>query len=129
MTAGSRRSATTTPRHAKPRSRRYVPACWGRRSPRSSWGTEMPPFEDEDALLHSVALQNAQTILQARQQGERALLRAKEALEARTEELARSLALMQATLESTTDAILATDERGRVTCYNANLVQMWELPA
>ncbi|MGZ8156199.1 MAG: hypothetical protein ACXWUK_12945 [Burkholderiales bacterium] len=37
--------------------------------------------EDEDARLRSVALQNAQTILLARQRAEQELIRAKEALE------------------------------------------------
>ena len=44
--------------------------------------------DDEDELLRSVALQNANSILAARQRAERALLEAKEALEARTRELA-----------------------------------------
>jgi signal transduction histidine kinase len=88
----------------------------------------MPTHDDEESLLHSVALQNAQSILQARQRAEQELLRAKEALEAKTEELARSLSMMHATLESTTDAILATDEGRRVTCYNENFVEMWRVP-
>ena len=88
----------------------------------------MATHDDEDALLHSVALQNAQSILLARQRAEEELVRAKEALEARTEELARSLSMMQATLESTTDGILASDDQGRITCFNENFVQMWRMP-
>ena len=83
--------------------------------------------DDDDALLHSVALQNAQSILLARQRAEEELVRAKEALEARTEELARSLSMMQATLESTTDGILASDDQGRITCFNENFVRMWRM--
>ncbi|HWK88884.1 MAG TPA: hypothetical protein VNP72_02790, partial [Longimicrobium sp.] len=75
--------------------------------------------DDEEVLLHSVALQNATSILLARQRAEQELVRAKEALEARTEELARSLSMMQATLESTTDGIVATDEGGGITCFNS----------
>jgi PAS domain S-box-containing protein len=70
--------------------------------------------ESEDALLRSVALQNAQSILQARQRAERAL--------------AESLAMMRATLESATDAIVAVDAAGRVTAWNERFVQMWRLP-
>ncbi|HJT45585.1 MAG TPA: hypothetical protein VJ721_04860, partial [Chthoniobacterales bacterium] len=42
------------------------------------------------------------------------LLRAKEALERKTIELALSLSMMQATLDSTTDAIVVTDMKGNV---------------
>ena len=57
--------------------------------------------DEEEQLLRSVALQNAKSILLARQRAEQELLRAKEALERKTQELAHSLALMRATLEST----------------------------
>jgi len=83
---------------------------------------------DEEELLRSVALQNAKSILRARQHGEQELIRAKEALERRTEELARSLAMMRATLESTTDGILVTDGVGKVTGFNEKFVKMWQVP-
>ncbi len=85
--------------------------------------------DDEEPLLRSVALQNASSILAARQRAEQELLRAKQALEAKTAELAQSLSMMRATLESTTDGILVTDESGNVTGYNARYTQMWHLPA
>ncbi len=78
----------------------------------------MAANDDEEELLRSVALQNAQSILLARQRAEEELVRAKEALERKTQELARSLAMMRATLESTTDGILVTDARGQVTDFN-----------
>ena len=78
--------------------------------------------EREEKMLRSVALQNAQSILLARQ-------RAEQALERKTEELAHSLAMMRATLESTTDAILVTDEVGRVTGFNRKYVEMWRVPS
>jgi PAS domain S-box-containing protein len=56
------------------------------------------------------------------------LRRTKEALDRRTEELARSQALMRATLESATDAILVTDARGSVLDYNQRFLQMWHIP-
>jgi PAS domain S-box-containing protein len=84
--------------------------------------------ENEEKLLRSVALQNAQSILRARQRAEQELVQAKEALELRTEELAHSLAMMRATLESTTDGILVTDDAGKVTGFNGKFVQMWRIP-
>jgi PAS domain S-box-containing protein len=47
----------------------------------------MPADEEEEKLLRSVALQNAKSILLARQRAERELLQSKEALERKTEEL------------------------------------------
>jgi PAS domain S-box-containing protein len=82
---------------------------------------------DEEGLLRSVALQNAQSILLARQRAESELVRAKEDLERKTRELDRSLAMMRATLESTTDGILVTDGTGKVTSFNARFVEMWRL--
>src|SRR5687767_4937750 len=85
--------------------------------------------EDEEKLLRSVALQNANSILLARQRADEELVRAKEALELRTEELARSLAMMRATLESTTDGVLVTDGGGNVTSFNGRYMNMWRIPA
>ena len=85
----------------------------------------MAPHDDEEELLRSVALQNAQSILLARQRAEEELVQAKEALERKTEELATSLAMMRATLESTTDGILVTDGAGKVTGFNDRFVEMW----
>jgi PAS domain S-box-containing protein len=84
--------------------------------------------EDEEELLRSVALQNARSILLARQRAEEELIRAKEALELRTGELAHFLALMRATLESTTDGILVTDGSGEVTGFNEKFGEMWRVP-
>jgi PAS domain S-box-containing protein len=57
----------------------------------------MPDDQDKDLQLRSVALQNAQSILAARERAERELTAAKEALEIKTDELAVSLALLQGT--------------------------------
>jgi len=56
------------------------------------------------------------------------LLRANEALEARTRELADALSVMKATLESTADGILVTDRAGRVTTFNQKFLEIWGLP-
>ncbi len=83
---------------------------------------------EEEALLRAVTFENAKTILRARQRGERELLAAKEALEQKTQELAQSLAMMGATLESTFDAILVTDGQGRITGYNEKYLRLWNIP-
>ena len=83
---------------------------------------------DEDDLVRSVASQNAQSILAARQRAEQEMLRAKEALEHKTHELAESLAMMRATLESTWDGILVTDQAGNITSFNRKLIDMWRIP-
>ena len=88
----------------------------------------MAPSDDEEERLRSVALQNASSILAARLRAEEELLRAKEALETRTAELARSLSMMRATLESTTDGILVTDQAGKITGFNERYATMWNLP-
>jgi PAS domain S-box-containing protein len=85
-------------------------------------------YDEEDTLLRSVALQNANSILVARQRAEHELILAKDALERKTEELAQSLAMMRATLEATTDGILVTDSRGAVTGFNQRYAQMWRIP-
>jgi len=85
--------------------------------------------DDEEQLLRSVAVQNANAIRLARQRAEQEIIRAKEALERKTQELAQSLAMMRATLESTWDGILVTDDGGKVTDFNRQYVEMWRLPA
>ena len=84
--------------------------------------------QDEEELLRSVAMQNAKSILLARQRAEEELVLAKTALERKTVELAHSLALTRATLDATTDGILATDDVGKVTSVNQQYMQMWRMP-
>ncbi len=88
----------------------------------------MDSHDEELERLRSVALQNANSILIARQRAENELIQAKEALEQKTAELADSLSMMRATLESTTDGILVTDAAARVTGFNENYVSMWGMP-
>ncbi len=88
----------------------------------------MAPEDNEERLLRSVAMQNANAILLARQRAERELLEAKEALERKTQELAHSLAMVRATLEATTDGILVTNADRDITDLNQNFVDMWRLP-
>jgi PAS domain S-box-containing protein len=84
--------------------------------------------EDEEQLLRSVALQTAKAIQLARQRAEQALLEANQALELKTAELAQSLAMLRATLESTTDGILVTDAAGSIIGFNEKFVSLWGIP-
>lgn len=59
-----------------------------------------------------------------RRRSEQEFIRAKEALERKTEELALSLSMMQATLDSTTDAIVVTDLDGNVRGFNEKYAEM-----
>jgi PAS domain S-box-containing protein len=52
------------------------------------------------------------------------LSQAKEALERKTAELAHSLSMMRATLDSTTDAIVVTDLTGMITVFNEKYAEM-----
>src|SRR5688572_12997186 len=65
----------------------------------------MATEENEEELLRSVALQNAQSILQARRRAEEALRKQSEWL--------------RITLASIGDAVISTDAEGRVTFMNA----------
>ncbi|MEY2563756.1 MAG: hypothetical protein QOH88_1949 [Verrucomicrobiota bacterium] len=88
----------------------------------------METNDDKDELLRSSALRTANSILLARQRAEQELIHAKQALELKTEELAHSLSMMRATLESTTDGILVTDGAGTITGFNEKYVEMWRMP-
>jgi PAS domain S-box-containing protein len=71
----------------------------------------------EEDLLRAAALENVKATLAARQ-------RAEQALEQRTQELARSLSLVRATLESSADGIVVTDQ-GTITDFNNRYLEMW----
>lgn len=53
------------------------------------------------------------------------MLDTQQALERKTDELAHSLSMMRATLDSTTDGILAVDEAGQVTAFNEQFLTIW----
>src|ERR1700722_3315421 len=88
----------------------------------------MATNDAEQELLRSVALENARSILEKRQRAERQLVAIKDALEQRTGQLARSVAMMQATLESTFDGIVVTDGNRRITGFNEKYTTMWRIP-
>src|SRR3954471_11774639 len=89
----------------------------------------MQDERNEEEAVRSAAFQNAKSILFARQRVERDLITANRELERKTEELANSLSLLRATLESTTDGILVTDGLGNITDYNERYLKLWHLSA
>ncbi|MEY2536568.1 MAG: hypothetical protein QOG67_308 [Verrucomicrobiota bacterium] len=72
----------------------------------------------------SIARPPAGAVERLHHRSEREFIRAKEALERKTEELALSLSMMQATLDSTTDAIVVTDLNGNVRDFNTKYAEM-----
>src|ERR1700722_19030487 len=86
-----------------------------------------PESEDEEKKLRTTVLETANIVFQIRQRAEQEIRRANEILEQRTRALSRALVTIRATLESTTDAILVTDEL-KVTDFNEKYVEMWKVP-
>jgi PAS domain S-box-containing protein len=80
--------------------------------------------ENEDDLLRSVALQNAQAVLLARQRAEQELIQAKEALEQKTEELAHAKELFQNVFDQAAVGIARIDATGRWLMVNPRLCEM-----
>ena len=72
--------------------------------------------EDETIQLQRVSLQRA----------EQEIRRANEILQRQTRELARRWSHARH-VESTTDAILVTDEKSRVTDFNEKYIEMWKV--
>lgn len=81
------------------------------------------PHDNEEELLRSVAIQNAQSILLARQRAEQELVAAKEALELRTAELERANALIRTIAENAASCLLMLDERGIATYMNPAAIE------
>jgi len=79
--------------------------------------------EQEEQLLRSVAIQNAQSILVARQRAEQDLVAAKEALEVRTTELERANALIRTIAENAASSLIMLDEHGIATYMNPAAVE------
>lgn len=84
--------------------------------------------EDQTREPSSNVLESAISVLQIRQLAGQEIHRTNEALERRTRELAQALAITRATLESTADAIVVTDEKDKITNFNKKFVEMWKIP-
>jgi PAS domain S-box-containing protein len=89
---------------------------------------ERAESEDEAKQLRRAALETATSVLQIRQRAEQEIRRANEILTRRTRELDQALVIMRGTLESTTDAILVTDENVKVIDFNEKYMTMWKIP-
>ena len=85
-------------------------------------------FNEETKQLQTTILKTATSVLQIRQRAEQEIRRTNEILEARTRELAQALEIVRGTLESTTDSIMVTDEKGKITNYNQQYIEMWKIP-
>ncbi|SFU54707.1 PAS/PAC sensor hybrid histidine kinase [Nitrosospira multiformis] len=81
---------------------------------------------NDENLPHSVAL-HTNAVLQAGQRVEHELQQVKRALEDKTKQLDESLSILRATIESTADGILVTDEYGHMLRYNERYLQMWQI--
>jgi PAS domain S-box-containing protein len=79
--------------------------------------------DDEEERLRSVAIQNSQAILLARQRAERDLVAAKEALELRTAELERANTLIRTIAENAASGLLMLDENGIATYMNPAAIE------
>src|SRR5690606_18071840 len=79
-------------------------------------------------LLHAAALQTPASMLALQRRTEEELLQSKAELERRTAQVDASGALLNATLESTADGIMAIDLTGRVLSYNTKFVAIWQMP-
>ncbi|MES2537331.1 MAG: ATP-binding protein [Pseudomonadota bacterium] len=88
----------------------------------------MADYDNDEVLAHSDETPDAERIGNPGRQSVPATSVSTDALHESAEELARSLAMMRATLESTTDGILVTDEDLRVSGFNENFVRMWSVP-
>lgn len=81
---------------------------------------------NDENLPHSVTL-HTNTVLQTSQRVEHELQQVKRALEDKTKQLDESLSILRATIESTADGILVTDEYGHMLRYNERYLQMWQI--
>ncbi len=87
----------------------------------------LPNGEARD-LLRNSTLQPSNSVFSPQLRGEEELLKARQALEVRTEKLLNSLSLLTAALESTVDGIVALDLSGKVIACNTKFTLIWQFP-
>jgi two-component system, cell cycle sensor histidine kinase and response regulator CckA len=83
------------------------------------------PFDAVEALQLTHALTEKWWL---RQQARTKLAHLESGVSARTRELAESLSLLHATLESTTDGVVAVNLAGKVVSHNAKFAAIWNFP-
>src|SRR6202030_3396747 len=128
MTAVFHHSATTLRPRGKRRLRRFG-RVWRERRWRNKLSmADRLESEDESKQLRSTLLETAASILQIRQRAEQEIRQTNQVLEQRTRELGHALMVLRATLDSTTDAILVTDEKYNLTEFNEKYIDMWKVP-
>jgi PAS domain S-box-containing protein len=84
------------------------------------------PFDTVEALQLAHALTEKWWL---HQQSRRKMEDLEDMVATRTQELAKSLSLLNATLESTADGILVLDLSGKISSFNARFAAMWRFPA
>jgi PAS domain S-box-containing protein len=84
--------------------------------------------EGEPEEIRSSAVATPNSVLQVQRRAEQEIRRAHDILEERTRQLAQVVATMRATLESTSDAILVTDEKNQVVDFNDRYLDIWTIP-
>ena len=83
---------------------------------------------EQERELGAAALATTAAIAVVQRRAERELVRAKDALERKTAELARSVSMLHAALDSTASGIVAFDLDGNTTFCNAQLASLWRAP-
>ena len=79
--------------------------------------------------LQRSALETSVAILRRQRLADLELQKVKADLEALSAQQAQSLALLNATLDASSDGIVAVSEHGELMALNRNFKEMWELPA
>ena len=82
---------------------------------------------ERERSMRNIALRTSNSILVLQQRAEQELLEAKALLEERSAALGLSVSLLNATLESAPDGILAVDLTGRIIANNSRFAAIWGL--
>lgn len=90
---------------------------------------EHRPDAERERAMRSIAVRTSNSILVLQRRAAQELLEAKAKLEQHSEALALSVSLLNATLESAPDGILAVDLTGRIVAHNARFAAIWGISA
>ncbi len=86
-----------------------------------------PERADDDRMLRSLAVRTSNSVLVLQRRAEQELIEAKLMLELRSAALSMSVALLNATLESAPDGIVAFDRDGNIQAINSTFAAIWGL--